>query len=184
MHSPFLQFVLRCFLVSCLIWSFSIWADQNDPELDRLFSVLVGTDNPEQGSRITEEIWQRWCQVDDPVIKELLASGIAAMSDYDLELALELFDQVIERAPEFAEGWNKRATVHYLMGEYNHSIRDIRQTLLLEPRHFGAMAGFAWILLHQRDFEMAENVLRKALFVNPFLVNVRRQLNALMDWSG
>ena len=106
------------------------------------------------------------------------------MNAHDLALALTLFDQVIEKAPEFAEGWNKRATVYYLMGEYNHSVRDIRQTLLLEPRHFGAMAGFAWILLRQRDFEMAEHVLRKALSVNPFLVDVRRQLRTLMNRSG
>ena len=105
------------------------------------------------------------------------------MSTHDLELARDSFDQVIEKAPEFAEGWNKRATVYYLMGEYNHSIRDIRQTLLLEPRHFGAMAGFAWILLYQRDFEMAEYALRKALSVNPFLIDLRRQLQGLMNRS-
>ena len=166
-----------------MCWPSSTRADQNDPELDRLFSALLGTDDLAQGSRITEEIWQRWRQVDDLEIKDLLASGISAMSAHDLELALDSFDQVIEKAPEFAEGWNKRATVYYLMGEYNHSIRDIRQTLLLEPRHFGAMAGFAWILLYQRDFEMAEYVLRKALSVNPFLVDVRRQLKVLMDRS-
>ena len=164
--------------------SSSTWADQNDPELDRLFSALLGVDDLPQGSRITEEIWQRWRQVDDPAIRDLLASGIAAMNAHDLELALDSFDQVIEKVPEFAEGWNKRATVYYLMGEYNHSVRDIRQTLLLEPRHFGAMAGFAWILLRQRDFEMAEHVLRKALSVNPFLVDVRRQLRTLMNRSG
>jgi tetratricopeptide (TPR) repeat protein len=167
-----------------MFWSSSTWADQNDPELDRLFSALLGTDDRAQGFLITEEIWQRWLQVDNPAIKDLLASGIAAMSTHDLELARDSFDQVIEKVPEFAEGWNKRATAYYLMGEYSHSIRDIRQTLLLEPRHFGAMAGLAWILLHQRDFEMAEHVLRKALSVNPFLVDVRRQLRALMNRSG
>ena len=167
-----------------MFWPSSTPADQNDPELDRLFSALLETDDLAQGSRITEEIWQRWRQVDDLAIKDLLTSGISAMSAGDLELALDSFDQVIEKAPEFAEGWNKRATVYYLMGEYSHSIQDIRQTLLLEPRHFGAMAGFAWILLHQRDFEMAEHVMRRALSVNPFLVDVRRQLRALMDRSG
>ena len=183
-YSLFLQVVLTYLVISFMFWSSPIWADQNDPELDRLFSALLGTDNLAQGSQITEEIWQRWRQVDDPAIKDLLASGIAAMSARDLGLALNSFDQVIEKAPEFAEGWNKRATVYYLMGEYNYSIRDIRQTLLLEPRHFGAMAGFGWILLHQRDFEMAEQVLRKALSVNPFLVDVRQQLRTLMDRSG
>ena len=183
-HSLFLQVVLTCFVISCfMFWSSPTWADQNDPELDRLFSALLGADNLVQGSRITEEIWQRWRQVDDTVIGDLLASGIIAMNAHDLGLALDSFDQVIQKAPAFAEGWNKRATVYYLMGEYNHSVRDIRQTLLLEPRHFGAMAGFAWILLRQRDFEMAEHVLRRALSVNPFLVDVRRQLRALMDRS-
>ena len=183
-YSCLFQIVLACLLISCLMfWPSSTRADQNDPELDRLFSALLEADDFAQGSRITEEIWQRWRQVDDLEIKDLLASGISAMSAHDLELALDSFDQVIEKAPEFAEGWNKRATVYYLMGEYNHSIRDIRQTLLLEPRHFGAMAGFAWILLYQRDFEMAEHVLRRALSVNPFLVDVRRQLQTLMNQS-
>ncbi len=184
-YSCLFQVILTCLFVSCLMfWQSSTRADQNDPELDRLFSALLGTDNLSQGSLITEEIWQRWREIDDLTIKDLLASGITAMNAYDLGLALDSFDQVIEKAPEFAEGWNKRATVYYLMGEYNHSVRDIRQTLLLEPRHFGAMAGFAWILLRQRDFEMAEHVLRRALSVNPFLVDVRRQLRALMDRSG
>ena len=184
-HSFLLQIVLTFLLISCFVfWSSSTCADQNDPELDRLFSALLGVDDLAQGSRITEEIWQRWRQVDNTVIGDLLASGITAMNAHDLGLALDSFDQVIQKAPEFAEGWNKRATVYYLMGEYNHSVRDIRQTLLLEPRHFGAMAGFAWILLRQRDFEMAEHVLRRALSVNPFLVDVRRQLRALMDRSG
>ena len=183
-YSCIFQVVLTCLLASCLIFSsLSTRADQNDPELDRLFSTLLRTDDLSQGSRITEEIWQRWRQVDNLAIKDLLATGILAMSTDDLELALDSFDQVIEEAPEFAEGWNKRATVYYLMGEYNHSIRDIRQTLLLEPRHFGAMAGFVWILLYQRDFEMAEYVLRKALSVNPFLVDLRRQLQTLMNQS-
>ena len=183
-YSYLFQVVLICLLISCLMfWPSSTRADQNDPELDRLFSALLGADDFAQGSRITEEIWQRWRQVDDPAIKDLLAIGISAMSAHDLEMALDSFDQVIEKAPEFAEGWNKRATVYYLMGKYNHSIRDIRQTLLLEPRHFGAMAGFAWILLYQRDFEMAEYVLRKALSVNPFLVDLRRQLQTLMNQS-
>ena len=183
-YSYLFQVVLTCLLISCLMfWPSSTRADQNDPELDRLFSALLGADDFAQGSRITEEIWQRWRQVDNTVIGDLLASGITAMNAHDLGLALDSFDQVIQKAPEFAEGWNKRATVYYLMGEYNHSIRDIRQTLLLEPRHFGAMAGFAWILLYQRDFEMAEHVLRRALSVNPFLVDVRRQLQTLMNQS-
>ena len=166
-----------------MFWPSSTRADQNDPELDRLFSALLEADDFSQGSRITEEIWQRWRQVDNTVIGDLLASGIAAMNARDLRLARDSFNQLIEKAPEFAEGWNKRATVYYLMGEYNHSIRDIRQTLLLEPRHFGAMAGFAWILLYQGDFEMAERVLRRALSVNPFLVDVQRQLQTLMNQS-
>jgi tetratricopeptide (TPR) repeat protein len=179
------QVALFSFFISCfLCWPLQTWADQDDPELDRLFSSLSEVNDLAQGSRITREIWQRWRQADDPAIEDLLSSGITAMSSNDLRLALDLFNQIVEDAPEFAEGWNKRATVYYLIGDYDSSIRDIRQTLLLEPRHFGAMAGFAWILLHQRDFEMAERVLRRALSINPFLVDVRRHLRALMDRSG
>ena len=83
-----------------MFWPSSTRADQNDPELDRLFSALLGTDDLAEGSRITEEIWQRWRQVDNLVIKDLLATGIAAMSAHDLKLVLGSFDQVIEKAPE------------------------------------------------------------------------------------
>ena len=78
---PFCRCVLTCLVISCfMFWSSPTWADQNDPELDRLFSALLGADNLVQGSRITEEIWQRWRQVDDTVIGDLLVSGITAMN--------------------------------------------------------------------------------------------------------
>jgi hypothetical protein len=116
-HTFLSRVVVNGLFISCLaLWSPQPWADQNDPQLDRLFSALLGADDLAHGSRITEEIWQRWRQVDDPAIEDLLASGIAAMNAHDLGLALDSFHQVIEKAPEFAEGWNKRATVYYLIG--------------------------------------------------------------------
>ena len=160
------------------------WADQNDPRLDVLFDSLQSTSDVQEGVFLTEQIWQRWREIEDPGVAGLLSEGITAMGTNDLTAALDYFNQVVGRVPEFAEGWNKRATVYYLMGDYERSITDIRETLLREPRHFGAIAGFGWILLHQGDFTMAEHVLRKALSVNPFLVDVRRQLRALMDRRG
>jgi len=154
-------------------------SDQDDPDLDFLFSALLRAENQEQGNLITNEIWKKWMSVDNSEIRKLLSVGIRAMNQNNLVVALNLFDKVVEKEPNFPEGWNKRATVYYLLGDYSNSIKDIQKTLQLEPRHFGAMAGLAWISLEQKDYETAEAILKKTLSINPFLVDVQQQLTVL-----
>ena len=155
-------------------------------ESDRAAELLMQLRDADEAeaARLERELQLEWSKSGSAAMDFLLKRGRDALEVSDTHAAIEHFTALTDHAPEFAEGWNKRATVYYLIGDYNHSIRDIRQTLLLEPRHFGAMAGFAWILLNQRDFGMAEHVLRKALSVNPFLVDVRRQLRWITDRSG
>ena len=74
-----------------------------------------------------------------------MEQGVLAMARADYASALRTFDRMVEQAPDFAEGWNKRATVHYLMGNWRASVRDIQHTLALEPRHFGALFGLGLI---------------------------------------
>lgn len=179
-------FRLSCALFCCGLWMWSIpnLADQNDPRLNELFNELHLTRDLQRGDSLTGEIWEIWIETEDPIVEEFLSQAMVAMGANDLTLALKYLNQVVGEAPQFAEGWNKRATVYYLMGEYENSIQDIRETLLLEPRHFGAIAGLGWILLQQREYAMAERVLNRALSVNPFLMNVRRQLDRLIDLNG
>ena len=176
------------FLSACLIFlslfpAVESLSDQDDTDLDFLFSALLKAENQEQGDLITNEIWKRWLSVDNSEISKLLSVGISAMNQNNLFVALNLFDKVVEKEPKFSEGWNKRATVYYLLGDYSNSIKDIQKTLQLEPRHFGAMAGLAEILLAQGDHETAEAVLKKTLSINPFLIDIQRQLTILKNWK-
>ena len=122
-----------------LAYSLASPADQNDPALDDLFEQLAITTSDEEASNITREIWQRWTANDDPDVSQLMQIGIRALNYSTYRKALQSFDRVIEIAPEFAEGWNKRATLYYHIKEYRRSIDDIKKTLRLMVR---ARTGF------------------------------------------
>ena len=109
----------------------------------------------------------------------LLSWAVKAMEDKDYPEALDILDQVIVLKPDFAEGWNKRATVHYLADDYASSVADIRQTLALQPRHFGALSGLGMILQETGQKEQAIVVLRKALAINPQLDKIKEAVERL-----
>jgi len=158
-------------------------ADQNDPALDGLFERLAVTTSDEEASNITREIWQRWTANDDPNISQLMQIGIRGLSYSSYRRALQSFDQVIEIAPEFAEGWNRRATLYYHIKEYRRSIDDIKQTLRLEPRHFGAWSGLGLVSIAQENYSGALAAFKKALSINPHIANIRRYVQKLEDWQ-
>src|SRR3546814_18294378 len=108
---------------------------------------------PGEAQQIEGEIWHIWMQSDDGAINGLMRDGVAALSRRDYSHALAKFDQMVVIAPGFAEGWNKRATVHYLLGNYGESLADIAETLALEPRHFGALSGRGLVYLRLRSEE-------------------------------
>ena len=109
----------------------------------------------------------------------LLSWAVKAMEDKDYPEALDILDQLIVLKPDFAEGWNKRATVHYLADDYASSVADIRQTLALQPRHFGALSGLGMILQETGQKEQAIVVLRKALAINPQLDKIKEAVERL-----
>ena len=158
-------------------------ADQNDPALDGLFERLAITTSDEEASNITHEIWQRWTANDDPNISQLMQIGIRALNYSTYRKALQSFDRVIEIAPEFAEGWNKRATLYYHIKEYRRSIDDIKKTLRLEPRHFGAWSGLGLVSIAQENYAGALAAFKKALSINPHISNIRRYVQKLEDWQ-
>ena len=166
-----------------LAYSLASPADQNDPALDGLFERLAITTSDEEASNITHEIWQRWTANDDPNVSQLMQIGIRALNYSTYRKALQSFDRVIEIAPEFAEGWNKRATLYYHIKEYRRSIDDIKKTLRLEPRHFGAWSGLGLVSIAQENYSGALAAFKKALSINPHISNIRRYVHKLEDWQ-
>ncbi|MCY4500961.1 MAG: tetratricopeptide repeat protein [Alphaproteobacteria bacterium] len=120
-----------------------------------------------------QRIWQLWLHSDDKAVNRLMAQGVIAMQRGALDRALDRFDEITRRAPDFAEGWNKRATVLYIMGRHRESVADVQQVLNLEPRHYGALSGLGLILVALGREEDALKWLRRALELNPYLDGIR-----------
>ena len=147
-----------------------VLADQNDPRLNNLFKKLNETENQDEIRDLISDIWNIWYEVDDPKVIEYFEKGIQAMNLRNYPLAIRFFNNLIEEDPNFAEGWNKRATVHFMMGNFDQSMQDIIKTLELEPRHFGALDGMGLIFIHQGQFQQAIDVYDKMLEIFPFSV--------------
>ena len=156
--------------ISLLFASKIALADQNDPRLNNLFKKLNETENQDEIRDLISDIWNIWYEVDDPKVIEYFEKGIQAMNLRNYPLAIRFFNNLIEEDPNFAEGWNKRATVHFMMGNFDQSMQDIIKTLELEPRHFGALDGMGLIFIHQGHFQQAIDVYDKMLEIFPFSV--------------
>ena len=154
-------------------------ADQTDPRLDDLFARLQATDRPGEAEALEERIWRIWIEAEDPGQSRVMALGIRDMTLDRLPQALERFDRLVDMAPEFAEAWNKRATVHYLMGNYGASVRDIQRTLALEPRHFGALSGLGLIYDALEEPAAALRSFEAALELNPHMDGPRQRVEEL-----
>lgn len=144
-------------------------ADQRDPRLEDLFQRLRSTADEGEAQRIQGRIWRIWMEAQDREADELMRQGVHAMALQQLARALRSFDRLVALTPEFAEAWNKRATVHYLMGNFGASVRDIQQTLALEPRHFGALSGLGLIYDAVERPAAALRSLEAAIAINPHL---------------
>jgi len=156
-------------------------ADQNDSRLDTLFGQLHQTDNYGEASEIVEQIWTVWTENDDPDAHFEIIKGVESMAHQNYEAALLIFDHVVKNHPEFAEAWNKRATVLYLMGRYDESLRDVHVTLELEPRHFGALSGKGLIFMVQGEYIEAIKAFEHALETNPHMPGIRMRIEKLHD---
>lgn len=154
-------------------------ADQNAPGLDDLFELLKSDLEAAAAVAVTREIWSAWLQHDNREVRALMDAGMRDMRAARWRQALGRFDAAVDLAPDFAEAWNKRATVHYLLGDFPASSADVVETLRLEPRHFGALAGQGMMYLQRRNAAQALLYFRRALAVNPHMDNVRRYVERL-----
>jgi len=158
-----------CSTVFFLIQSPPVQADQNDTRLELLFNNLKTSDRLQKASLIEKQIWQIWMEHQNPKVQSSLFKGIEAMQQQIFEQALAHFSLLIQMEPEFEEGWNKRATVLYLMGRFQQSTTDVQRTIELEPRHFGALSGQGLIRMALQDWSGAIDSLEAALRVNPHM---------------
>ena len=143
-------------------------ADQNDPKLEILFNDLSQTQSEMKAQPIILEIWSIWSVAIDTKTQEKFDAGNQLMSKRQYEESILMFSDAINLQPTFAEAWNKRATVNYIIGNYEESISDIFSTLELEPRHFGALDGLAQIYMLQNKYFKAAQVYRKILEILPY----------------
>jgi tetratricopeptide (TPR) repeat protein len=155
-------------------------AEAADP-LDSLFSELKRERDTNQAKRISERIWARWRDSGSATTNLLLQWADKAMVDKKNSLALDLLDQVVVLMPDFAEGWNRRATLHYAMGNHSKSMADINRVLALEPRHFGAMAGMAAILDASGNDALALRAWEQMLEVYPANRQAQTKVGELAD---
>jgi tetratricopeptide (TPR) repeat protein len=156
-------------------------ADQTDARLDALFEELQSPDSPGRLFAIQREIWVIWFMHDDPEVTEAMSRGVAALAEGRHRDAVRLFTRVIELAPEFAEGWNRRATAYYLLGRYHESLADIERVLELEPRHFGALSGRGLCLERLEKPRAALEAFEAALKLNPYMEQVQIEVTRLRD---
>ena len=143
-------------------------ADQNDPKLEILFNDLSQTQSEMKAQPILLEIWSIWSVAIDTKTQEKFDAGNQLMSKRQYDESILMFSDAINLQPSFAEAWNKRATVNYIIGNYEESISDIFSTLELEPRHFGALDGLAQIYMLQNKYFKAAQVYRKILEILPY----------------
>lgn len=144
--------------------------------------VLIGalTDGDEVVRTLAEHsVWQVWGRSGDAEADELLQTGIEQMSRGDGPAAVETFTKAIQRKPDFAEAWNKRATVYFLMGEHEQSLKDCDEVMKRNPVHFGALAGYGQIYLQLDQPERALTYFRRALRVNPNMRGVQQVIPQL-----
>jgi len=147
---------LRVFLVLLICGNTVADSKDRDVKLNQLFEQLKKSKNTYMALEIEIKIWNIWST--HPTQKKLtqsLAKGSDLMSKGDLETAYKIFSTIIDSAPDWAEGWNKRATVLYLMGRYQDSLNDIDEVLKRESRHFGALSGQGLVQIKLGNYEQA-----------------------------
>jgi len=128
-----------------------------------------------------EALWSVWSRSGDPRVDDLFKRGVSEMSDEHFAEAIATFTRVIELKPDFAEGWNKRATVYFLAGDYRHSLADCDEVIKRNPQHFGALSGYGQIYIRLDQPEKALEYFRRALDVNPNLDGVQGLIDRLEE---
>ena len=148
--------------------------------------LLEALHDEDAGVRALAEqaVWRVWTRSGDPDVDALMKSGMRYMEAGQLGAAVDAFTQVIERQPDFAEGWNKRATVYFLIGDYDQSLEDCDETLKRNPNHFGALSGCGAIYAQRDELDRAAEYFERALEVNRNLQGIEQGLALIRQRLG
>jgi len=149
--------------------------------LDFLFGALKAAPDEASAKHVEARIWAVWMQTPSDTAALLMVRAKAAMDAQKTDVALKLLDATIKLRPDYIEAWNRRATLYYLKNDYAHSLEDIQQILVREPRHFGALAGLGFIMQDIGDEKRALEAFRKALAINPHLEKVPEFVKSLTE---
>jgi tetratricopeptide (TPR) repeat protein len=149
--------------------------------LDTLFEALKIAPDAESAKAIEERIWALWMVSGSDTCNLLMGRVKAATDEKDYGLAIKLLDAVIELKPNYTEAWNRRATLHFLQKDYGQALTDIREVLVREPRHFGALSGLGLILQEFGDDKHALEAYRRALAINPHLEHIDEVIKTLRE---
>lgn len=151
--------------------------------LDALFAELAEPGR-EDWEKVEGQISGLWARSGSPAMDLLLRRGNEALEAEDYPTAVEHFSALVEMAPDFAEGWNARATAYYLMGEFSLSMADIEHVLVLEPRHFGALSGLGFMFEAMDEPELALEAFEAVHALNPNRPNVNEAITRLQRMTG
>ena len=158
----------KFFLIIILFLSTTtLSANERNAELDKLFLELK-KNNPSLSSKVAQQIWMLWStHPSDQKLTSILDEGSRLIQDQQLNRAIDVFTEAIELDPTWAEAWNKRATVFYMVGEFQKSQNDIDKVLELEERHFGALAGQGMVNIQLKNYDKAKRSYQKAQEIYP-----------------
>lgn len=149
--------------------------------LDFLFGALKAAPDADSAKQVENRIWALWLASGSDTANLLMTRAKSAIDSNNLDLAIELLDALVKIKPDYIEAWNRRATIHYMRKEFGQSLEDIRQVLIREPRHFGAMSGLGMILQEFGDDKHALDVFRRALEINPHLPKIDEMVKSLTE---
>ena len=187
-------FSLLCLTIEPLLLSVGLADDQSENlvktsrddtvTLDTLFAELEKATSLAEAQRVERIIWAKWHWHKIPRLSQKLKLGTTYLQENNFKKALYIFNKIIKEAPALSEAYNKRATTYFLMKKYDKSLMDIKVTLTLEPRHFGALSGMGLIFMNRGDFQRALVAFTAVLKIYPFSISaaanmkiIERELN-------
>lgn len=159
----------------------AVAATAETSSLDKLFAELKRERNPQAADRIAKRIWNEWYKSGSASIDLMMKWSNDAVQAQKYDVALDFLDQVVTLQPAFAEGWNRRATVHFLMRQFGKSMADIERTLELEPRHFGALSGMAQIMKETGRKQLALNAWQRVIDIYPMMRSAQNEIATLSE---
>ncbi len=152
--------------VMCLV---VIYGHASEERYENLMARLANSQSQTEADSLSSEIWRIWLVAPDQAAQEVLDAALERRGSGDYLGAILHLNRLVEGWPDYAEGWNQRATIHFLRGDYVASLADVAEVLAREPRHFGALSGKSVILYRQGRVALALITLREALKHHPFL---------------